>query len=262
MLDLTHNSITTLTSSVFKNLVKLTWLSLSDNEITVVESFSFKSLGRLRHLDLSFNQLTEKVGLQNDCLNDLKHLHHLALAGNRAVRRMPHFHRMGFPRNSTTSLDLHGMPMIAEIGENAFRGFVSLSILNLSYCGIETIEPGWLNNGPMNSIRTLDLSYNRLKLVESHYFVGIQFDPVFFSENSFGFSSPEDPLSYIVSPNNVHEAVADFSTGAFSYHVTTVASRSVFGPLPNLHLISLRNNRRLSVLAEDAFSFVPALKYL
>ncbi|XP_078489092.1 uncharacterized protein LOC100179254 [Ciona intestinalis] len=260
-LDVSHNSITVITSTSLKKLAHLKWFSISDNHLVLVEPASFRSLTNLHYLDLSFNQLNTKTGLAHDCLIGLKSLDQLSLAGNRIMANIPIFKSIGLLGNSTVSLDLHGMPLIKEIKRDAFRGFGSLRYLNLSYCGIETIQPGWLDNGPQDSIKTLDLSYNRLVVVESHFFLSIKLDPVFDAPMTFGLPLSESSLSYIVSPS-INEAVADLSSSAFSYHVTTVASPALYNKLPRLEWLSLRNNRHLSFLADDAFTYVPALKYL
>lgn len=178
------------------------------------------------------------------------------------MSRIPDFVDLGLETNSVETLDLHGLPWVAHVNSFAFQKLNSLKTLNLSFCGIQHLEQGWLNGGPQHSVETLDLSHNQLKAVDDYTFVAITANQKLTDPNTYSNLKPDvASLSYIISPS-VGETVQHVRP--FTPHSLNSLSLGAdwFLPLKKLRWISLKNNYHLSTLADNAFVNLPKLEYL
>lgn len=192
VLDLSHNVLSSMTEALFskikgleflnvrnnklkeldpavQSLANLTWLDASHNAIESLDNVSFAT-SELKHLDLSFNGI---VSLGEDNLVRLTKLVTLNLNNNRLVYLSPHELPV-----SVSSLNA-GYNMIAVIPET----LINLRILNVEYNKISVLDGNMTSFGKLESfnvsgneltdfpnvalesLETLDLSFNRLTAV-------------------------------------------------------------------------------------------------
>lgn len=124
-IDLSHNNVSNIFNSVFETLLSLRSLNLSYNSLESIKPSTFGTLHTLLELDLSYNQL-----------NDIARSSLAKLAGTR-------------------TLTLKGNQLNV-----LFQLPISVSHLDLSENNFEEIKPKlWPS---MNSLLSLDLSYNKL----------------------------------------------------------------------------------------------------
>ena len=98
--DLSHNRITNLTSSIFGHLAFCLWLDLGYNQISVIQSGAFTGLFELKSLDLFMNHISK---LEENMFSPLRNLEVLILQ------------RAG----------------VAEIQAGAFSGLINVQTLSL-----------------------------------------------------------------------------------------------------------------------------------
>jgi len=236
-------------------------LNISHNSITVVQRNSFLGFSNLESLDLSANAL-RNGGLQQHAFSRAVSLKHLSLAGNRGITRIPNFMDAGLDDSALETLDMNDLPLLLTVDSFAFRGLAALRTLNLSRCSIDTLSQGWLNGGPERTLQTLDLSHNRISQIDPYSLVSVTAS-MRFSEPSAFTSLPSETasLSYVVSPS-VGVPVQQITPIFASDGSVPLFGSEWYEALESLQWLSLANNRRLSLLAEDAFAHLPSLRFL
>lgn len=177
-LDLAGNSISQVSPFAFNGLLQLLSLNLSRNRMMTIEPDSLKGLVSLQSLDLSYNFLSRIENRTNSFFEDLLSLEWLNLAGNRlsflTSKSLPSSqwvpHKMRFLDLSFNHLE----------SVSTAVGFTHIQDLLLHHNHIRTVIPGVFGN--MSSLRSLDLSHNRITHIPLHGF-------------SLNLSSPKDALT-------------------------------------------------------------------
>ncbi|XP_044755379.1 carboxypeptidase N subunit 2-like [Coccinella septempunctata] len=177
-LYLANNSISRLTDTDFENLFELEELNLRNNSISSVSLATFTKLISLREIDLSHNKIARlqlqfltkltKVDLSHNKLtfenmDEVKYLPFLEtldLSYNKLKRTEDFFNE--FP--SLVNLNLNGNSLM--LTEDMFRNLSQLETLFLRGNGI-THLPGRIFNN-MTSLKELDLSENKLEVIENY----------------------------------------------------------------------------------------------
>jgi len=165
-LNLAGNVLSQVSPFAFNGLLQLLSLNLSRNSISSIEQDCLKGLVSLQTLDMSFNLLTRIENRTNSMFEDLLSLESLYLAGNRLSYLTP----KSLPSSQwvpykITLLDLshnHIESISTAIGFNQMQHFI------LHHNHIRTLIPGVFGN--MSSLRSLDLSHNRITQVPLHAF--------------------------------------------------------------------------------------------
>ena len=207
---------------------------MSHNSIGSVGPSAFEPVFQVEFLDLSSNHL-HVDGIYENSFSDLQQLSHLSLAGNQKLTKLPLFKYIGMDRAKLETLDLHDLPFLQFVQPQVFYALENLITLNLSHCGIEELMLGWLDGGPQNSLKTLDLSYNKFVEIRDYFFVSTEIDNF---------------CSYNVEAKN------------FSYAPPATRYRQFYRNLHHMSWLSLRNNYKLRSFENDAFNFLPELQYL
>lgn len=173
-LDLSYNLIESVPSAVFRDVKHLHSLSLAHNRISNLVTRIFFGLTRLEHLDLSFNPLGE---LKPEIFSDVPSLKKLSCAacklqivGNSILEMISDIKDLDLRDNNLVRIP-DGIPLltnlmsiklngnhISRIDSNTFDDS-PVSHVHLSHNDIALIEQSAFSN---SSISHLDLSYNRL----------------------------------------------------------------------------------------------------
>jgi len=168
ILNLAGNSISQVSPFAFNGLLQLLSLNLSSNLMSSIEHDSLKGLVSLQTLDLSFNSLSRIENRTNSVFEDLLSLESLFLAGN----------RLSFltPKSMPSSPWIPYKIRLLDLSHNHIEsvstayGFAQIQELFLHHNHIRTLVPGVFGN--MSSLRSLDLSHNRITQIPLHAFSG------------------------------------------------------------------------------------------
>ncbi|NXC45343.1 ECM2 protein, partial [Penelope pileata] len=206
-LDLTGNIITTISDEAFNGIPNLEWIDLSKNNISSsgIGPNAFKTLKKLKRLYLDGNMLVhipsklpstlEEIkindnqlhAIDEDALQDLKHLVTLELEGNKLSEanvsplafyplKSLSYLRLGrnkfriIPQGLPTTLEELYLEnnQIEEVSEICFNHTRNINVIVLKHNKLEEhrIAPlAWINQENLESI---DLSYNKLYHVPSY----------------------------------------------------------------------------------------------
>lgn len=150
ILNVSHNEITSIPKGTFPKLYELHTIDLSHNNLTEIFNSVFQTLFSLRMLDLSYNNLE---AIKPSTFGALPTLLELDLSYN----LLKDVARSALTRlSSTRMLKLRG-----NFIKKLFILPISVSHLDLADNELEEIpKKGWPS---MNSLLSLDLSYNQLK---------------------------------------------------------------------------------------------------
>ena len=242
-LYLQNNSISVLPPGLFNNLGQLTILDLSHNEITShwINSGTFGQLKQLANLDLSFNKLTKLDASTFNSLTQLQVLllHHneLEILGEHVFSPLVNLQQLVLSHNR-----LH------RIESNIFTGLTSLRSLAIDANQLNYIHPLALRNisevmelncssnrfesvphaiNDLHQLRSLDLSYNRLKDIKNTSYQG--------NEQLYSLNLESNQIGNL--------------------------SKGVFVDLPGLRILNLALNRIASI-EQGSFDDVPDLHFL
>lgn len=161
-LDVSHNYLEYLDSSMFQSFSFLLDLNLSHNLLTVLSDNTFSSLGRLRKLNLSFNSIKTNF---KELFHNLPNLECLDLA-NVGLKSVPYL-----PLANLTILNLTSN-YINNYRESDMRMLQNLRIFILSYNRLTAILPSmW---AMFKNLNTLDISYNPLVRITQGTFKGLE----------------------------------------------------------------------------------------
>ena len=150
---LDHNNLSQLIPNGFSKFKKLIHLDISKNNIHQVPSESFNGLTDLRCLRMEDNH----IQFLDQALSVLHSLEELSLDGSPNMTFGEHFQNL----TKLTSLSLSGHGGRCNIGNifnNTFEYVPHLKTLNLSFCGLNNIEPGTFVS--LIGLEELDISDN------------------------------------------------------------------------------------------------------
>ncbi|GMT28400.1 hypothetical protein PFISCL1PPCAC_19697, partial [Pristionchus fissidentatus] len=172
-IDLSSNSISSISSNIFSKIVQLarldmsnnklekisqyelsecshlTWISLSHNSIRDMTPYSLTGCPSLRRLDLSLNRLPS-INIKPSDLNSLRHLN--------------------LSSNLLASLDWEGIPLKIEylhVDHNRMRtlkgtpAYHRIRVLSLSHNGLSSLSSSLLPD----SIESIDISFNSISSI-------------------------------------------------------------------------------------------------
>lgn len=149
VLNISHNLITTIPKKTFPKLYELHTIDMSHNHLTDIFNSIFQTLFSLRTLNMSYNDLET---INPSLFGSLPTLLELDLSYN----KLQSVARGALTRlASTRTLILRGNYL-----KTLFQLPISVSHLDLSYNNFEELPPKMWPS--MNSLLSLDLSYNKL----------------------------------------------------------------------------------------------------
>lgn len=232
-LDLSHNNLGEISSSVFSELENLQSLNLSGNHLAPLTPALFKSLARLQIIDLSQCSIRQLSGDLLDGLQDLKHIH---LAGNQLQELQD-----GSFLNlwNISSIDL-SQNRISSIRAGAFVNVMQLKRLDLHGNLLSAFKGEFFNTG--TGIEELDISWNQLSyLFPSSFRIHPRLREIKAAHNKFSFFPAElittlQYLEYIDLSHNQLKTVEELD----------------FARLPRLRVVQLAHNQ-LDMVSEMAF---------
>ncbi|XP_038164662.1 transforming growth factor beta activator LRRC32 isoform X1 [Cyprinodon tularosa] len=241
-LSLNSNSITKITQNTFSGSSKLRKISLHNNIILEIEDGAFESLDQLTELDLSKNSIS--------CITDFN-LYNLAVL-NLSKNSLEFFQSAkseDFFRLHSLDLSENKMLSLPLLPENNV-----LEFLNVSRNHIQTLNStGTLmydTHLRLNSLKYLDMSYNKLKSLPETLFTNMtSLEVLNVSHNcisSFSVTS-EDLLHRAKIINLSHNSLQSLTFGENS--------------LRSLKKLLLQGND-LTVLDQQVFQRLPSIKYL
>ncbi|XP_040280916.1 toll-like receptor 8 [Bufo bufo] len=198
-LNLSHNSIDQdLNGTEFVYMPNLTYLDLSYNKLDFDSSTAFKELSRLQVLDLSYNAkyfMVEGVTHNLNFINNIPSLKVLNISWNK-ISTLTEYHinesgveELRFSGNLLNIMWAKWNPRYEDI----FKNFTSLKILDISFNDLKQISNKILLNLPqsltklylcknklelwhwktlihLKNLKLLDLSHNRIKVIESNMY--------------------------------------------------------------------------------------------
>ncbi|XP_071941038.1 toll-like receptor 4 [Antedon mediterranea] len=145
ILDISSCKIYSLGENTFKYLKQLKSIDLALNPIHVLHANTFSTVILLEKLQFSYNQLVGE-DISDEAFRGLKSLKVFSLRGN---------------------------PKLIKIREKWFADLLSLEILDVSYCGIQTIEVDSFLG--LRKLKFLDLSHNTyLGRLQNYWFQGLE----------------------------------------------------------------------------------------
>ncbi|KAJ8957554.1 hypothetical protein NQ318_020594 [Aromia moschata] len=157
-IDLSHNRIIKFSDSELR--IKCSSLDISYNKLDSVQSSDYKHYLNIAvsDLDLSSSNISDIEQNAFKSLNCIK----LVLSGNKLSNVKNKFNDL-----TVEVLDLSSNPLTI-ISNHSFAKCKSLTTLNFSNCVIERIETQAFSG--LNDLWTVDLSYNKLYVLESNTF--------------------------------------------------------------------------------------------
>jgi len=245
-------------------------LEISDNNITLLEKNSFVSMTELISLDMKFNELrTIDLG----AFNGLTKLRELSMKGNKISDILPGtFENM----SSLEYLDLSynkikhlNGAMFSGLG--AFNGLTKLTQLSMQRNKISDILPGTFED--MSSLEYLDLSYNRIKHLDSAVFSGLgtfnghtKLTQLLIMRNKIteimpGTFENMSSLEYLdLSYNRIEHLVSDVFSGLVNLKYVDLSANKLqylhphtFLGLPNIKRLRLKKNGALQIPTDRHF---------
>ncbi|CAG0885305.1 unnamed protein product [Darwinula stevensoni] len=203
-LNLKGCNLETIHKGSFPQLPVLEILDLAMCRIREIEVGSFDALPKLTHLDLSQNRLTEvsksvmlstliSLTLDNNPSYELIetwHGSHGSYDGYDDGFEIPPFENM----DSLRALSLARSTIKAHIATTTFMGLQTLRRLELSGCGLKSIEAGSFST--LVSLEYLGLSKNHLKIESDGIFLGLNsLVSLFLHDNDLSFTGATSPFT-------------------------------------------------------------------
>lgn len=219
VLDLSHNEVTShwIGQATFTDMNRLISLDLSNNKLSRIDASSFTTLFTLQSLSLQNNQIesiTENAFAAN------RNLHTLQLSGNRIT---------ALDAGSFTGLEVLNAlfldgNLIMNIHQAAFANVTGLMELNLGGNLLETVPKAIRT---LHSLRSLDLSHNKIRDIANASYQGL--------EQLYGLNMEANMIGNI--------------------------TRADFVEMPSLRVLNLASNR-IAKIEQNAFDSVIELHAL
>lgn len=232
-LNLSGNKISKVSPYAYNGLLQLLNLNLSGNSLTSVEQDSMKGLVSLQSLDLSNNRLSRIENRTNSFFEDLLSLESLYLSNNRLSFLTP----KSLPSSPWIPYKIRFLDLSHNHIESVSTaiGFSQMQELILHHNHIRTLIPGVFGN--MSSLRSLDLSHNRISRVPLHAF---GFNISSLSKDSFTFTLQHLNLSH----NQIESIDSGVLTRISSNPSTSQSPDGILSPdSQSLHSVDLSFNK-------------------
>jgi len=292
-LDLSHNRIQSLNSTVLKGLSDLKVLDLNSNRLENIDSGTFNDTFRLRQLKLGKNRISS---IPKDLFKNLKLLLNLDLSGNR-LTTIDSLTFSGLESLKVLKLKRNDL---VELLDAAFWPLSNLASLHLSFNNLKQIKKGWLYGlsnlrhlylmkNSLNSIEDasldscsklieLDLSYNHLEVITKQSFQKLSnLKSLLLGNNNISLIEDESfkNLNLLVNlelNNNQMSWVIEDSNQPFfdleklhylnlSFNHIKLIPKNVFKGLHNLNVLDLNHNP-ITTIMENAFDSLSSLQNL
>lgn len=243
-LHLNRNKIGTFTNQTFIGLATLASLNLRENLLTALSAFAFSTLTKLEELNLGKNQI---ASIDANAFNGLTNLRVLYLDDN-TLTMVP---SQAFGEVPALA-ELHlGLNSFATIEADAFEQLRGLSLLDLNGAGVVNVSLEAFR-GLENSLRNLDLSDNRLKLIPTEALsILARVEKLALGQNDFE-TIAEGALTGLVNLRSLDV------TGS---HTLRLIEANAFSTNTNLDTLTLVANIELKEIEIGAFSGLPHLKH-
>ncbi|XP_040574912.1 chaoptin [Lepeophtheirus salmonis] len=163
-LNLSHNKIEHLDSTMFSNFPHLLSLSLASNKLTILPDNIFSGLGSLIILDLSYNAIRANL---RELFHYVHRLRELRLAGS-FLRELPSFTLPSLVKLDVSDNHLSDLPYNYLTVED---GLYRLKYLNLS--GNDLIRLPARSWYYVPFLKSLDVSWNPLRVLTKESFYGL-----------------------------------------------------------------------------------------
>lgn len=174
-LSVSQNQLLELNSLLLAPLKRLQYLDVSHNSLSHVGMLSLQSLTMLHHLDLSSNNISgmnfsryltslKHLDISSNPLTSLDHFKFLPATNFTLIARNL-FALKAIYANDTVgleemiSLDLSGSSSLSMIDPKSFERLKKVKILNLSFCGLDTLDRGLFL--PLVNLETINLQGNK-----------------------------------------------------------------------------------------------------
>lgn len=242
-LDLSHNSIRSLSDPKFKNYTNLVLLNVSDNAIDDLPRNIFKSHESIRRLSLSHNSLK---AIPFQVFSPIELLEELDLSYNNLFTLLDHF----FKFNRNIEKLLLNNNNITKISSNALADLIVLQHLDLSHNSLQSISKGLFD--PLLDLQYLNLANNPLTNLASGTLRGLRnLRSLNLSGNkitqlSFGLLHFSPLLNSLTLDNTMIE----------------VLHNSELLGVANLEILNIRKNKKLREIESYFFADTPILKEL
>ncbi|VDK38362.1 unnamed protein product, partial [Gongylonema pulchrum] len=198
ILSLTGNKINTIESEFMPQADNLRYLYLGSNNLTTIEAHLMSQFKQVQVIDLSYNYFTE---ITDDMFSGLEHLQHLNLEGNQIKDIAP-------GAFATTPLLLLWLPnnCLQTVSPNMFQGAPFLRQMSLANNNIRTVQP--LSFAHLANLHTLDLSHNKIQVLESGAIIGsdylmvrLQENPMVCLQDGFHVMNGKEAINLTTEPN-------------------------------------------------------------
>ncbi|XP_022246585.1 leucine-rich repeats and immunoglobulin-like domains protein 3 isoform X2 [Limulus polyphemus] len=239
VLNLDHNEIYTVTSTVLEKYENLEILNLDNNKIVDIPIDTFHNGSKLLNLNLNSNRI---VSIEEGALDNLTRLDTLKLNKNRLsaipknlFKKLLTLKHLELNKNhiqKIEGLSFHGLESlqvlklkrnrIEQLLDGAFWGLSKIHHLHLDYNNITQVKKAWLYK--LSSLKTLSLTYNSISEVEDEGWI-------------FCDHLKELDLRH----NQLH-----------------TVSKDMFAKLSKLHTLDLEYNK-ISYIEEGAFGHLTSL---
>lgn len=164
--DLSYNSLTSVTTAVISKMPSLQRLFLQHNQLITVESGALRRATTLTHLDLSNNRLQE---LPHSLLHGCRQLQQLLL-GNNSLASLPAGILSGL--SQLLVLDVSGNQLsTAWLNSQTFAGLMRLLVLDLSHNSLTQLDRSLFAD--LYSLQVLRLDDNRIDTLAANSFAAL-----------------------------------------------------------------------------------------
>ncbi|KAI2800793.1 Toll6p [Blomia tropicalis] len=248
ILDLAHNEVTShwIGPNTFADMTRLMSLDLSYNKLTRIDSTAFRGLFTLQSLSLQHNDIES---LAENAFAANRNLHTLSLSGNR-LTSLDAASFAGLEVLNALALDFN---RILHVHPLSFANISGLIELNLAGNRLEAIP---IAIGSLHMIRSLDLSYNRIRDIGNASYQGLeQLYSLNLEGNQIGNLTRGDfeDLPSLRVLNMAHNRIGSVEVGTFEdiidLHALRLDSNSIeyinslFPSLAHLMMLNISANR-------------------
>lgn len=224
VLDLSHNEVTShwIGPTTFADMSHLMSLDLSHNKLSRIDGSAFRALFTLQSLSLQHNEIES---LAENAFTNNRNLHTLSLSGNR-LTSLDAASFSGLDVLNALFLDSN---RILHVHPGSFGNITGLMELNLGQNRLDAV-PSAISS--LHSLRSLDLSYNRIRDISNASYRGLeQLYGLNVEGNLVGNLSRGDflDLPSLRVLNLAHNRIASVEQGTFEN-------------IPDLHALRLDSN--------------------